>query len=413
MAQSIFRTNALNTSKPISGPVFKKAFMDEIPIIREDIFTYSGMDEISLFKLSDRVKPLIDSSFILNKSELFDKEWVLASDKYVQGLSNVDKGTILGYTYQGDEYVNNYLRNPDTFVSNKKVLDILKNDLKYIFTQCSSSNSVVAKGFPFFAQLFTKNNINASNLLDAKGHITAIGNKKACEVLQSIGINANTPVATALQQLIPYIELFAADLKRIIRAGPKLTKPLKVFRGAGSDYLKEESVMKGFTSTTICLYVAEKRFAAYNNNYSNTRILYEFILEPSIPCIFLPPQNTWPGIGGRAEFEVLIDSDITANPAELKFRRIFNPPSNRCFLNKDIINKLNIDATKKQELSREYMKDFNNFSYAEMISLIEFRNIGEEFRTRLISLKSNNSGGRRRTRYNRKLRNKTHKKSRT
>jgi hypothetical protein len=414
---SPFRTNAANSSKPMSAPVFKKAFLDEIPIIRDGIFNYPGMYDIDLFKLSTKVKELIDNTFILNKSELFDKNWILESDKYVKGLSVEDKGTILGYTYQGDEYVNNYLRDPTNFPQNllkeKKKKTILQYDIEKIFTNCGK-NSIIIKGFPLFVQLFKKNGINTTQYFDAKGHINTMGLKKACEVLESIGIKVNTPIETVFKILIPYIELFGDDLKRIIRDAPRLTMPLKVFRGAGTDYLNQSMLLKGFTSTTISLYVAEKRFSAYNyNSLNNNKILYEFIINIGVPCLFIPPEHTWPGIDGKAEFEVLIDSDVNAIPTNSMFKRIFNPPSNKCYLNKEIIQKLNLDAGKKKELVDAYNKDHNNYAYAEMISLIEVRNYGEEFKTRTISLSaSNNKGGRRKTIRKNNIR-KTYKKTRT
>ncbi len=387
------RTNARNGSKPISVPVFKEAMLEEIPIIRDDLFAYPKMNTINLFKISERAKPLFDNSFILNKSELFDKEWIVKSENYVKSLSIEDKATILAYTHRGDEYVNNYFRDPkfpENLLKDKMQKEKIKFEIDKIFKN-DIKNEEITNGFPLFVQLFKLKNIPTNDYFQKDGIINANGYRKASKILQSLKINKDTQIETSLKILIPYIESFASDLKRIIQRGPKLTKPLKVFRAVGSDYLTESTVLKGFTSTSISLDKALDEFGKYNSsgNYIN---LYEIIINSDIPCIFLPSDYTWPGKLGAPEFEVLLDSDINAIPSDVIFKKMFNPPANKCYINQNMIMNSNLEKTKKDQWIELYKKNFNNYSYAELISLIEFRNISNlTYKTRTITLEAANS----------------------
>jgi hypothetical protein len=352
----------------------------ELPIQFIETFHYGSMRSINLLQVSPLFKEVVDNTFIINDIDNFDPNWINECEVYVSKLSLFNKITLLGYTHHGDEYINSYLRDSKIYFTDTKLHKTISDDLTYIFNKTAITN----KGFPLYAQLFKKfkgiNDINNYFYEEEDpykpnrpiGHIKPEGVEKIIEILNRLGINKTTDISTSIKILEQYIIEFSKDLDNIIKNAPKLSKHMKVFRGIKNDYIRENTLIKGFTSTSISLDRAEKKFSNYsNNNTTNTRTLYEIILTSNTPCLFIPPRYTWPGKSGAAEYEVLIGSNVFANPSNIKIRCIFNPP----------LDKL-------------------------LWSFINFRNWGETFKTRIITFTSNNSssktGGRRKTYKNKK-----------
>ncbi len=350
----------------------------ELPIQFVKTFSYGSMDPINLLKVSPLFKKIVDSTFIINDIDNFDTKWINECEIYINNLSLFDKITLLGYTYHGDEYINSYLRTHS--INNNIILSLLKEDLKVIFDYKKTDTNIPIRGLPFYSQICKKYNITNIESYFYKqdtnnipiGHITREGILKIKDILESKGINKNSSNNVLLNFFEQIIKEFGQDLDNIIKNAPKLSKNMKVFRGIKNDYIRENTLINGFTSTTISLYVATTRFSNYsNNNIHNTRSLYEIIVTSTTPCMFIPPKYTWPGKSGKTEFEVLIGSNVLANPSDIKFRCIFNPP----------LDKL-------------------------LWAFINFRNCGEVFKTRIITFSSTNStsktGGKRKTYKNKK-----------
>ncbi len=291
----------------------------ELPIQYIKTFNYDSILSIKLFKTSPLVKELVDNTFIINDIDTFDENWIKECNKYVDTLSISDKATLLGYTHNGDEYINTYLR-----YSNIKV-ELLKNDLQIIF------NNLTIQGFPLYAQIFKMNNIDNvesyfNTSKDSKGVIGSItkeGLIKIREILTKSNINNDTDNDTLQQYFTPVIKQFGIDLNNIIKLAPKLTKNIKVYRGVGSDRITQKEIITGFTSTSIALKNVIK-FSKQTSNTNKYRI-YEYIITVNTPCIFIPPKYTWPAHHGKPEFEVLIGSNIIAIPSDIIHKAFFNP----------------------------------------------------------------------------------------
>ncbi len=188
----------------------------------------------------------INSNFVFNDINYADFDWIEKQFEYIYGLPERERDLLRFYTWHGDEFVNNYLRGSLTQTKIDALIQKVSNNLDFV------------------KKIFnTTENININN------------------------INEN-------------VRIYISDLSAIINAAPKLTKPIKLYRGLKNmtHFNSNPYIEKGFLSTTLYL-------PSTGQFMSNNCCLLDITVQPGTPCLFIAPVSR-----KAIEFEVLFNTNM-------------------------------------------------------------------------------------------------------
>jgi hypothetical protein len=261
---------------------------------------YEGDDGFFVYRVPDPFYGDFHKSFVFQDDRTFIDDWYNACDTYIKSLSRRDLYILKRYTRHGDEIVNKLLREPDTFVKNTRIQDLIFNKMP-------------DERFMLYAmQLIDMFHPGAhSHYVNVDGTISAMSYHDI-EVFEEdfFGSDGNTNAMNAkdkLEKLLPLIYTYIEDLREILRNAPTLPKPLQVFRATNTDYLNrpyEAASVHGFLSTSLDSCIGEY--------YHANQYVYQIILQPGTPCLSIKNASQY-----YNEFEVLVDTNCFAMPSVL------------------------------------------------------------------------------------------------
>lgn len=217
--------------------------------------------------INSRLYKNICSDYSFNDGNFIDFDWTEKQMDYINNLTDRQKHIIRTYTIYSDKLINNYLRKT-----------LKKNDIKRVLNITSQLNEN-----PFMYQHY-----------DKTGKYT-IDNEY-------------------FKNITEYIQEYIKEFSDIIIQSPKLTKPIKVFRGIKTDkYLVDSTITNNNGNTIIknndflstSLYLESATYFM-----KNTCCLLELTLDITTPCLFtahisrcgteyeitLPPNTTFTNI---------------------------------------------------------------------------------------------------------------------
>lgn len=295
--------NYCESLNPIDIPepliVDTKNIMFEIPSIIRN-FKISYLNNLSMAKKN------INLNFTTNKDNYFggvsslfgdeftlDSEWVYKSINYTNNLPIEDIFTILGYTHNGDELVNNFL------TGNIPTLNSKINEF-FIDSEPSKYKKYY---LPIFFQMISLINTKTKILKDNAPKNLLV--KIKTFIKNSILSESYEFLLTNLTFFSPEfytecIRLYSTDLTRIINNSPSMTKTSILYRGVKDKYYYPDPSNKTFQTTTFMStsYNPESAFEFASKNCCFKKI----IAKPGTKGIFIEAITSHPG-----EFEVLLN----------------------------------------------------------------------------------------------------------
>ena len=175
-----------------------------------------------------------------------DMEWVYECIKYMKGLPIKDKYTILGYTYNGDEFINLLLMN-----------NIPKLNTKISLIKKKGKDKYKKHYFPIFFQLIEiikdGKSPRIKRLIDT-ATITLL------DIKSNINYSDLTSTYLYILEKLEYftdelygecIKIAALDLKRILDNAPSMTKTSILYRGVKDKYYYTDPSRKTFQTNTF------------------------------------------------------------------------------------------------------------------------------------------------------------------
>lgn len=217
----------------------------------------------------------------------FDDAWIERSDEYVDNLTVADKYILRIYTRNGDEVVNNTLREDRVNQKTNELLTKMKEEDRCMFA----------------VSLFREQNDLRDEYFTVHGERLSSLGQDRLDTLYSQRIVSEEDTFT-------YIQKYANELRRVIRAGPKIRNQQIVFRSINNDYLEvyehAQTTIRGFTSTTFQPYAAS--YYAHGKFYGN---MYEMILTPGTHAVSMHNISEFP-----SENEILLDFGCFVHPLD-------------------------------------------------------------------------------------------------
>ena len=229
-------------------------------------------------------------------------EWLERQKAYVTGLPKRDRDILASYSSHGDRLVNSYCRGTLTHFPDllARTLEHDKNiPLAYsIYDQYDGEIARLAEGY-FGEHWRTREVLVKKNGELDMGKIRSI-------------IFENMEYFSHIENVRSLLEQYKQDLIRIIDAAPRSRKRLVLYRGIqdeshvktsrfrNQDFLST-SVLPGASLTFAKRYEMPLASAA---TYVETPFIggvYEFTLDPNIPCIYMEYVTSYP-----TEYEVLL-----------------------------------------------------------------------------------------------------------
>ena len=240
-----------------------------------------------------------------------DMDWVYECIKYMKDLPIEDKYTILGYTYNGDEFINSFLMN-----------NIPKLKTKISLIKKNGKDKYKKHYLPIFFQLITlikegknpgikrlidtapitlldiKNVINNSNLTDTYRYI-----------LEKLEYFTDELYAVC-------IRMAALDLKRILDNSPAMTKTSILYRGVKDKYYYSDPSRKTFQTNTF-ISTSFNPEAAFE--FADKKCCFKKIIAgPGTRGLFIEAISQIPG-----EREILLNIGTKFNIIEDKDKAYF------------------------------------------------------------------------------------------
>ncbi len=216
--------------------------------------------------------------YTFNDSNYIDYEWIEKQMNYINKLSDKDKHIIRTYTIYADKLVNKYIRKSLKNIDIDIILDITtrlkENPFKY-------------------------------------HHYDKTGNYNIDDIYKT--------------NIIEYIEQYIKDFTKIIEESPRLTKPIKVFRGlTNGQYIVngiEQNIHnnqvfknKDFISTSIYLESAA-------NFMEGECCLLELNLDVSTPCLFTAHISRC-----GTEYEITLAPNTIMKYVRCNMKKMLNSP---------------------------------------------------------------------------------------
>lgn len=237
----------------------------------------------------------------IDNGEFMFNRFVTKSRYYIESLSLLDQMTIVGYTFVGDQIINDFIQN--NFQITQPVID---NILKTINDRFKvQKTSIVNKQFPFFSQIFElfypqDEKITPDLYNYILDHLYQPDWKKE-NFINSINTENWTRV------LNRYIE----DLRRILKHAPETEFNMVLFRGTGRDTTFKYKETKGnvivnnqFKSASLDFSVAMSFTGIPEKDTRYRCCLVRFIIPKKFKLLYIGSVSSFGG-----EHEVLINID--------------------------------------------------------------------------------------------------------
>ena len=259
-----------------------------------------------MYKVPKPVGDVLHDRFLFQDTNEFDMDWFYASIQYTKDLGLFDTFILKSYTKYGDEIVNNYLRDPVGFWANERVNELMFSTMPRNQHLCFAIQLIQ---YHFRDENESTVNEIVGNFITNNGELISMEFNNLREIWDEYDQREDWD---AIHEII---EAYIADLQRIIRDAPKPTRPMRVFRGAQRDYLRDSVNTpvhsKGFTSATMNPDTIF-RFKGRNN-------VFEMIINPNVSCVVTEDLSYF-----RHEYEILINSDALLMPSEKKEKFTLN-----------------------------------------------------------------------------------------
>lgn len=219
-----------------------------------------------------------------------DHKWIKANDDYINSLSNYDIFTLYGCTIQSSTHINAYIRG--TFSREYYWESVLWDTDKYI-----------ALFMQIFSLIDQAELENPDVIVSIRGTDGNWKKMKASELLDKCRKETSKVITYTYIMLLgrfftlafmnKVLDLFSADLSRIIMAAPLIEKDMHVFRG-DKDVI--DNYYHAFVSTTLSPLAAQI--------YLQRRkcCVKRIFLKPGTRAIFLQGISAYP-----QDIEVLLD----------------------------------------------------------------------------------------------------------
>jgi hypothetical protein len=234
------------------------------------ILYIKDLKEIEKFTIDNRLKLYKDicKDYSFNDTNFIDYDWIEKQMNYINNLSDRQKHIIRAYTIYADKLINNYLRNT-----------LKKNIIIQILKITSNLNEN-----PFMYQHYDKTG------------------------------RYNVDIEY-LENILDYIKEYIIEFSNIIHQSPKLTKPIKVFRGIKTDnYLHNIITNVDFISTSM--YLESATYFMKNNC-----CLLEITLDISTPCLFTAHISRC-----RTEYEITLAPNTLMSNIKKTEKILLNQP---------------------------------------------------------------------------------------
>ena len=237
------------------------------------------------------------------------------STKYT--TSEID--TIKGYTFIGDRFVNNLLRNDSrplndlvnlmldrySFPFARQMYDMYEYLEMSKLKELPPKESLLISPKELFMLLSESNmeNHETETLSDEKTLLNMVK-------IEAI-IRLNKDFFSDFPKMKPIIWKFFTDLINIFKKAPKLKGPIKVYRGSKTEYYDTLNyISNGFMSTSVNPYVA-LNFADTNADFKGSKtgvfysVVYEITVMPGVPLLYLEPLTKI-----KSEYEILLPPSL-------------------------------------------------------------------------------------------------------
>lgn len=272
------------------------------------------------------VSDVLSKIFITQSHKFFDEDWHNDSVDYVNNLSNKDKFMLRAYTRNGDELINTLLRTPEKFVQ------LMGQLVSRAITK--NGNNVIA------VQIFQIMGIDPEKMITRTGKITADG------FIHLINYTATMP----MDEIKRHILQLAEEIRRIIRAAPRPSKPLRLYRGIKNDYVghnnAENVQLSGFQSMSYSIRSALGFAGNYNEtNLQSHSMLYTFTIGPDVPCIAMESISHF-----EEENEILVDMNLFAHCEPEFEERIEVQQSNYNYYSLQMVNSYPLTSIYKKDI---------------------------------------------------------------
>ena len=240
----------------------------------------------------DRDKRGILNSYFLPVYQSHIDGWIVQQNNYFKTLSQRDKDALSAYSFQGDVFINGFLRGN------------LEEDIGDLMKACHKSGDI-----PFKWAMYDNYDVLKENglMLPAKHTFLKNGKIDNAVILDILADDANWRFFFSRSNIDFLIVSLVKDLTRVIFNAPRLRKPLTVYRGVKSEHfdrLKTKSI--DYWSTSLDPY-ASTSFAQIDVGKLIAATVYEITLTPGIPCLYLERFSKFK----TSEAEVLLPPGIT------------------------------------------------------------------------------------------------------
>lgn len=212
-----------------------------------------------------------------NKSWI-DYEWIQKQMDYIQQLSDRQKHIAYSYTNYGDELMNNFLRGSLTQHTMESILHRAKN---------GGENPL----------LFQHQDKTGKTEMDTE----------------------------YFQNSLEYVSQFIDEFKEIIKKSPKLTRPIKVFRGLSNGQFIVDGIKRNNNNKEYFInreFISSSIFLPSASQFIHPTIdccLLEMTIDASVNCLFTAFLSR-----RRGEFEITIEPDTCMNILYCRYKLLLD-----------------------------------------------------------------------------------------
>jgi hypothetical protein len=231
--------------------------------------------------------PLINSGVVVStRRKDIDQEWITRQDKYIKQLNDYDFWTAQAHTNRSHAWIGPYL-----YGSGRLRMDNLPG--------ARSSSGGTAHMAPLWPQV--RKLILDGTFVSAPGHtwVQTFLNTTSEPERYNLYDRERNNVPDVIRRRA--LDMYRADLKRIIGRAPRSKKTMVIYRGTGFDIFKGSTshwhTLKSFCSAAYDLQWALR----YESGY-----VQRITILPGTPVLFVAGMNQWHQSG---EYEIMVNVD--------------------------------------------------------------------------------------------------------
>lgn len=239
-----------------------------------------------------------------------DLKWYVKSLKYLENLSLKDKMTVIGYTYNGDVYANNYLMNNKDYLNSYLTTKLKYKDVEKFFPLYFQAKDKIIKEQNDILKYYNGTEKQKKNFLEFINNIISDDME-----IKTYNLIINNKALLSVDFWIDVVRMFTEDLNRIIKMSPPVESEMIVFRGTRDKYYKTSSnlyVNNTFMSTSFD-YKVPFKFS------KDDCCLKKIIIKPGSHALFIESLTQYSG-----ESEILLGYGNKFNILEDKTKYYYN-----------------------------------------------------------------------------------------